>query len=326
MFLFNSPGNATDVNSALQLASRRTGVDLGYLKTTARRESGLNPNAKAATSSASGLFQFVERTWLSVLKQTGASHGYAKFAEKIEPAAGGGYRVSDAAARKAILELREDPKAAALMAGELTTRNAGELRTALGRQASEGELYAAHFLGAQGAAELVRLAETAPGSPAAERFPAAAAANRSIFYKDGRPRSAADVYSTLVSGYDATPAVPANATYLAFAPGRAREDHVFHGLFTTSGAGLGPLGKSVAGFWSGFPGSAPAYGLTEDPGSLIIEATGAQGGARPETGVEAAAMPTEEAESSEGAAARWTAADSTRRYGQWKDDPSLRVP
>lgn len=318
MFLFSSPGKAQDVNSALQNASRRTGVDLGYLKTTAKRELSLNPKAKAASSSASGLFQFVERTWLSMLKQTGARHGYGELADKIEPTAGGGYKVSDPAARKEILALRQDPKAAALMAGELTARNAEDLRTALGRQASEGELYAAHFLGAQGAVELVRLAQTSPNTPAAERFPSAAAANRSIFYgSGGAPRSAADVYQRLTKGYDATPAIPDNATYLAFAPGRASEDHVFHGLFASNGAGLGPISKSVAGFWSGFPVKATAYGMTEDPKDVVVSADRRSGAVELRVRDD-----TREGSDSPGD----TPQNEPRRYGQWKDDPSLPIP
>ncbi len=309
-------GKSGDVNSALQYASRRTGVDLDYLKTTAKRESNLDPDAKAGTSSATGLFQFIERTWLGVLKTAGGRHGYGELAEKIQPASGGGYTVTDAKARKEILELRQDPKAAALMAGEFTAQNAETLKTALGRSATEGELYAAHFLGPQGAVDLIRLAESSPNTPAAERFPAAAKANRPIFYASGRQRSAAEVYRTITSGYDATPAVPENATYLAFAPGKSSEDHVFHGLFRSGDQGLGPIGRSVSSFWSGFPKSATAYGMTENPGEVAVETTR-----------DADHVTLRVAPDSESAQPRSRRSDSgaARIYGRFSDDPSLLV-
>ena len=51
-----------DVRQALAQASRATGVDFAYLVAEASVETSLNPNAKAKTSSAAGLFQFIEST------------------------------------------------------------------------------------------------------------------------------------------------------------------------------------------------------------------------------------------------------------------------
>ncbi len=336
MFLFNGLNNSGNVDSALQYASKRTGVDLGYLKTTAKRESNLDPNAKAGTSTATGLFQFIERTWLGMLKQAGGEHGYGELAEKIQPTSGGGFRVTDAKARKEILELRQDPKAAALMAGEFTAQNAETLRSALGREASEGELYAAHFLGARGAVELVRLTETAPTAPAADRFPAAAAANRPIFYtSNGQARSAAQVYTKITSGYgagpavhEATPAVPENATYLAFAPGRSSEDHVFHGLFRSEGTGLGPIGKSVSSFWSGFPTAPASFGLTENPGTATVETAAGSNDVTIRVGTDAASGNASEKSGETSGASQesgHTKYGEQRRYGRFIDDPSLIV-
>ncbi|MCT8974757.1 lytic transglycosylase domain-containing protein [Microbaculum marinisediminis] len=323
-----SGGKPGDVGSALQYASRRTGVDVDYLKATAKRESNLDPQAKAPTSSATGLFQFIERTWLGMLKQAGGRHGYGELAEKIQPTAGGGYAVSDAAARRQILELREDPKAAALMAGEFTARNAETLQKALGRHASEGELYAAHFLGAGGAVELVRLVETAPGTPAAERFPAAARANRAIFYDSGRARTAREVYAKLTAGYDATPAVPQNATYLAFAPGRSTGDQAFHGLFRSDSQGLGPIGRMASSFWAGVSGKAEAHGMTRDPGSAMVETDRRTGQAtiRLDAAPQADGRSDLRSDTRSASAARDTGeAGGRRSYGQWSADPSLPV-
>lgn len=49
------------VEAAIQRASNATGVSFTFLMKTANRESGYNPRAKASTSSAAGLFQFVEQ-------------------------------------------------------------------------------------------------------------------------------------------------------------------------------------------------------------------------------------------------------------------------
>ena len=53
---------------AIDSAGTKSDVDFDYLLQTAIRESSLNPTAKASTSSATGLFQFLDSTWLEVLK------------------------------------------------------------------------------------------------------------------------------------------------------------------------------------------------------------------------------------------------------------------
>src|SRR5260370_1372138 len=86
------------VEAAIQRASQATGVDFSFLMKTAGRESGMNPAAKAGGSSAAGLFQFVEQTWLSTLKQHGAKHGYARYAELISKGPDGHYHVAGSGA------------------------------------------------------------------------------------------------------------------------------------------------------------------------------------------------------------------------------------
>ena len=187
------------IEGAVRHAAQATGVDFGFLMGTAKRESGFNPNAKAQSSSAAGLFQFVEQTWLSVVKRHGVSHGYARYAELIQQGSDGRYTVPGGPeARKAVMDLRYDPQAAATMAGELTSDHANYLRGRVGREPSGGELYAAHFLGPQGSAKLIEAYQANPGANAAALFPEAASANRAIFYGDGGPRSVAQVYTRLV--------------------------------------------------------------------------------------------------------------------------------
>ncbi len=182
---------------AIQRASARTGADFDYLMKTAARESSLNPDAKAGTSSAAGLFQFIDQTWLGMIKEHGAEHGLGQYADQISQNKSGRYVVADRQIRREILALRYDPEISATMAGEFTQDSANMLRGSLGREPTGGELYAAHFLGPGGALELIKAAQSGEGS-AARIFPDAARANRSIFYaKGGGARSASEVLAVL---------------------------------------------------------------------------------------------------------------------------------
>jgi hypothetical protein len=196
------------VEAAIQRASNATGVDFGFLMKAAKRESGYNPNAHSRSSSAAGLFQFVDQTWLSTLKQHGAKYGYARYAELIHQGADGRYYVPGAEARAAVMDLRLDPHAAALMAGELASDHAAYLRGRVGREPTAGELYVAHVLGPQGSARLIEAVRQTPAANAAAMFPEAAGANRGIFYKAGRAASVSQVYADLTSGHSGGGAAP----------------------------------------------------------------------------------------------------------------------
>jgi hypothetical protein len=200
------------VEAAIQRASDATGVDFSFLMKTANRESGMNPAAKAGSSSASGLFQFVEQTWLSTLKQHGSKYGYARYSDLISKGSDGRYHVSGDEARRAVMDLRLDPHASSLMAGELASDHAAYLRGRTGRDPTAGELYAAHFLGPQGSARLIEAVQTRPGASAASLFPDAAHANKSIFYREGRASTVAEVYANLTrTGGGSTQGVAAPA-------------------------------------------------------------------------------------------------------------------
>ena len=187
------------VEAAIQRASTATGVDFSFLLGAAKRESGFNPAAHAQSSSAAGLFQFVEQTWLATLKQHGSKYGYARYAELIQKGSDGRYHVDGAEARRAVMDLRLDPHAASLMAGELASDHASYLRGRVGREPTGGELYAAHFLGPQGSARLIETARSTPHASAASLFPDAAASNHAVFYRGGRAVSVSELYTDLTS-------------------------------------------------------------------------------------------------------------------------------
>jgi len=197
----SATGAAPTVMDAIQRASARSGVGFDYLLATAQKESGLDCQAKSKTSSACGLYQFVSQTWLSTLKAHGAEHGLGSYAADIEKNAQGQLSVADPARRAEILALRQDPTISAAMAADLAGDNADFLTQKLGRAPDSGELYAAHVLGAAGAAKLLGLAETNPGAAASSYFADAASRNRGLFYdRAGAPVSVAGLAQRLTSG------------------------------------------------------------------------------------------------------------------------------
>src|ERR1700676_3544277 len=118
---------ATAVTSAIRNAANATGTSFNYLLATAKIESDLDPNLTMKSSSAAGLFQFIDQTWLGTLKQAGPAFGYGDYAHAISRDSSGHYSVSDPEMRSAIMRLRNDPSANAVMAGVLTQNNAAVL-------------------------------------------------------------------------------------------------------------------------------------------------------------------------------------------------------
>lgn len=258
------------VASALAKAGDKSGVDFDYLLETALRESDLDPNAKNPKSSALGLFQFLDQTWLGVMKEEGPRLGYGKYADAIVVRPDGSFDIPDKALKREVLKLRENPQVAADLAAAFTRDNGAYLLGQFGRMPSPGELYIAHVLGAQGAARLFRAGLENPDQKAAPIFPAEAAANHRIFYDSaGRPRSVRGVYEKLVgqvSGpmpeihagfaaqqisaaepHAAVPGVPPGDREPL--PSRIGREVSFTDLFTTGNAGASgsPVSPVVAG-------------------------------------------------------------------------------
>lgn len=195
--------NTGAIQSAIALASAKTGVDFNYLLGQAQVESGMRTDARASTSSASGLYQFIEQSWLAVVKKHGAEHGLGWAAENIGQGANGRLTVSDPSTRRAILALRNDPATASLMAAEHAADNKTSIENSLGRTATGTDLYMAHFLGLGGARNFLKNMEANPGKIGAALFPAAARANQNIFYgAGGQPRTLAEIYDRFSAKLD----------------------------------------------------------------------------------------------------------------------------
>ncbi|WP_315826210.1 MULTISPECIES: lytic transglycosylase domain-containing protein [unclassified Bradyrhizobium] len=195
-------GVRAKVAGAIKQAADSVGTSFEYLLSTAKMESDFNPTAGASTSSARGLYQFIDQTWLGTVKEAGADLGYGQYADAITRTPSGDYTVSDPAMRQAIMKLRDDPQASSAMAAALTQSNSFQLAGKIGRRPTDAELYMAHFMGVGGAAKLITSTQETPNASAARMFPSAAAANRPIFYdRDGQARSVSQVYAVLNTRY-----------------------------------------------------------------------------------------------------------------------------
>lgn len=249
-FAVTAASTGASARSAIALASQKTGVDFSYLMGQAQLESGMRSDAKAGTSSASGLYQFIDQSWLRVMKQHGAEHGMAWASDAISTTGGGRMTVSDPATRRAIMSLRNDPQAASLMAAEHASDNKQALEGSLGRDATGTDLYMAHFLGLGGAKSFLKTMAINPDRAAAGLFPAAARANRSVFYTSGgQPRSLSEVYDRFAAKLDKGAGV---------ATGTAS------GLFDQAGVTMAALGTSAT---LEIDGSTVIPGNGEDSGA-----------------------------------------------------------
>jgi len=184
------------VSSAIQSASARTGVDFAYLMQQAKAESSFNSNAKAKTSSATGLYQFIDSTWLSMIEKHGDKHGVN----------------TQGMSKDDILALRNDAKISSVMAAEFANDNHRFLQAHWGGEIGSTELYFAHFLGAGQAASFLQARDENGMKAAADLFPAAAKANRNVFYDraTGRAKSLDEVYAFFdakfqIKGEEVTP-------------------------------------------------------------------------------------------------------------------------
>ncbi|MDX1697129.1 MAG: transglycosylase SLT domain-containing protein [Thiohalobacterales bacterium] len=187
------------VLAAIRLASKRTGVEFAYLMELAATESSFNPRAKAATSTAVGLYQFKEDTWLDTIKTYGHKYGLADIRRQIV------YHVDeDGVSQPTIedpqqltraLDLRLQPRLSALLAAEHERWNPRQLLSALERKPDRTALYLSHFLGATGAISFLKALAEDPERIAREIFPGPARRNRSIFQtKADKPRTVAEIY------------------------------------------------------------------------------------------------------------------------------------
>jgi hypothetical protein len=245
------------VLTGIKNASTSTGVDFGYLMAQAAQESSFQADARANSSSATGLYQFLDSTWLSMMRTHGAKYGFADLASRIQSDGRGGFVVSDPGSRQQILDLRKDPKVSAVIGAEFALSNKEYLESELGRPVGSTELYLAHFLGAGGATRFLKAIERNAGQAAADLVPQAAGANRSVFYDraTGAPRTVGQIYQLFAQSIETKQSQFASASGLSGLPTAPS-----HGTPSASGTtGTSTLHGSPA---LAFLGSAPPASTT----------------------------------------------------------------
>jgi len=190
-----------EIMQSLKEASAKTGVDFDFLVAQATAESGLRGEVRARQrhSSAAGLFQFNEQTWMEMVRQHGGKYGLGDLAARITTLADGHLGTTDRALDNKILDLRKDVRLSAFFAGELAKHNAVALQKALHRKADAADLHVAHLLGTTGAIRFLRAKEADAAQPAAAILPAAARQNPQLFFERGghTPKTVAAVYGKI---------------------------------------------------------------------------------------------------------------------------------
>lgn len=199
-----TPANAF----AIRHASKVVGSEFGYMMELAQAESGFDETASASTSSAAGLYQFTDQSWLMMLAQNGAKYGLADVAGQISVSKDRDgnpvYDIDNPFMERYALSLRNDPRLCALMGAEYAKTNKQDLKAALPRTTiTRTDQYLAHFLGSGSAARFISHMENSPNRAANRLFPAPARSNESIFFKrNGHARSLKEIYTLFSHKFD----------------------------------------------------------------------------------------------------------------------------
>jgi len=180
------------VAEAIVRAARDTGFPPDTLMAIAEKESSFNVGARPPRGSALGPFQFIEQTWLSVVRDYGAEFGLGDEAAAIKSRvvkAKGGNRIElymdDASQQDRLLALRTDPYLSAALAAKDLIVAKERIESRLEAAMSNDDLYLPHFLGKGGAELLLAKSEEKPGAAARKVFPKAAQFNAGMFRGKG---------------------------------------------------------------------------------------------------------------------------------------------
>jgi hypothetical protein len=187
----------TDLVRSAKAASSGTSTDFRSLLASSLSESRHDPLARNKRSSATGAYQFTERTWLDLVRRHGAELGIGDVAAKIT-VKGGAPTVADASDRATILALRGNSDLAGGLAARYFDENRTALGKSLGRKPSENEVRMAYLLGASGASHLLKAAKDHPGIAVDKVVPGAVHANPTRFrHPGGADKTASESVASL---------------------------------------------------------------------------------------------------------------------------------
>jgi hypothetical protein len=183
-----------------EVAAVVTDADPVYLMALADKESNFVPHAESKMSSATGLYQFTDATWLETVKRVGPRYGMQHDADMIR-IVNGKPVVDDPEILKEILDRRSNPTIAAVMAAEKANYDKQRIERQLGHKLNHTQTYIAHLLGTGAAIQFLKLMKESPTTKAADAFPKAAPGNAPLFYRktaDGRVAfTIAEMYSLI---------------------------------------------------------------------------------------------------------------------------------
>lgn len=194
--VYNIP---TEAAAAIRLSQLYTGIEFGLIMELTSVESGFRATAKAKTSSAKGLQQFIDRTWLNMVRQYGHKYGLESYAAQIIYYKDDYGRdtpiIENPIVHRQVLEMKSNPRLSALLAGDFALENKTKLSCFLKKEITRTDLYIAHFLGPNDAVLFLEALQKNPDGNAAEMFPEAADANKSIFFNwRDKERSFREIY------------------------------------------------------------------------------------------------------------------------------------
>lgn len=192
-------GIPTEAAAAIRLSQLYTGVEFGLLMELTAAESGFRTQARARTSSAKGLQQFIDRTWLNMIHQYGHKYGLESYAAQVvhykDEYGRDTPMIENPIVHRQVLEMKNNPRLSALMAGDFIIENRTKLSCYLKKNITRTDIYLAHFLGPNDSILFLDALQKNPEGSAADLFPEAAEANRPIFYNwRGHERSFRDIY------------------------------------------------------------------------------------------------------------------------------------
>jgi len=195
--------------AAIRLGSRRTGMDFSFLMELAAAESSFDPASIAPKTSAAGLYQFKDETWLEAVRNYGKKYGMEVYAEQVEEytnhAGKKRLRIPDPVIQAYVLALRHNPRVSALLAAEYVKHNGKRLTNTLDLEPGHTELYLTHLFGTTGAISFLKTLYEHPDRIADEVFPVAARTNQAIFHpKSRKPRTIAEIYQMFQRKFSTT--------------------------------------------------------------------------------------------------------------------------
>ena len=194
---WDNPAMPPAVLGAILGATQASDIAPDLMMTLAWRESRFTPAARSRLSSATGLLQFTSGTWLQVVREFGAKHGAAQYADAIQRGRSGDYTFQGARTQEAILRLRTDPILSANLAVEMLRRQRAALQASLMRTATPTDLYLIHILGPSGSARFLAALERRPSASMLEVANRRVLRNAGLLARDGRPMTVANTYAAV---------------------------------------------------------------------------------------------------------------------------------